>query len=119
MTKREFYTNVIEGTINEEMIADAQKYIEALDTTNAKRREKMVEKNAEKEAAKAPIREALVACVTDEAKTATTLIAEAGLDVKPQAIPSLLKPFVEAGDIVKTTVKVKGKGAHVGYVRAE
>ena len=66
----------------------------------------------------ADLREAIVAVITDEPKTATTLIAEAGVEIKPQAIPSLLKGLVADGGIAKTEVKVTGKGKQVGYVRA-
>ena len=59
-----------------------------------------------------------MACITEEPKTATTLIAEAGVELKPQAIPSLLKALVAEGVIAKTEVKVTGKGKQVGYVRA-
>jgi len=46
------------------------------------------------------------------------LIDEAGLELKPQSVPSLLKPLVEAGQIVKVDVKIKGKGTQRGYVLA-
>ncbi len=118
MTNREFLNAVIEGTVTNEMKEYAAAEIEKLDATNAKRREKMAEKAVEKAAEKAPIREAIVACITDEPKTASTLIAEAGVDIKPQAIPSLLKGLVEDGTLVKVDVKVKGKGTQKGYVRA-
>ncbi len=43
---------------------------------------------------------------------------EAGVELKPQAIPSLLKALVEEGTVVKSQVKVTGKGKQVGYARA-
>lgn len=119
MTQREFYQAVIEANINEELVAFAQAGIEKLDKTNAKRVEKTAEKAAEKEAIKAPIREAIYAVITAEPKTASTLIEEAGVEIKPQAIPSLLKPLVEAGKVVKADIKVKGKGTVRGYVLPE
>lgn len=115
MTMREFYTHVAEGTVTEEDVVFAQERITKLDETNAKRVEKNAEKAAEKEAVRAPIREAIVACMTDEPKTASTLIAEAGVEIKPQAIPSLLKALIEAGTLEKVDVKVKGKGTQKGY----
>ena len=118
MTMREFYTAVIEANVNEELTAYATAGIEKLDETNAKRVEKNAEKAAAKEAERAPIREAIVACITDEPKTASTLIAEAGVEIKPQAIPSLLKALVEDGTLTKTDVKVKGKGTQKGYALA-
>ena len=118
MTNRDFYNAVIEANLNEELTAFAQDAIAKLDKTNESRKAHVAEKNAEKEAARAPMREAIVACIDDEPKTATMLIEAAGVELKPQAIPSLLKGLVEAGTIVKTEVKVKGKGKQVGYVRA-
>jgi hypothetical protein len=119
MTQREFLENVAQGIMNDEMIAYATARIAALDTTNEKRRETNSIKRAEKEAEKAPIREAIMAVITAEPKTATTLIAEAGVEIKPQAIPSLLKGAIEAGTVVKVDVKVKGKGTQRGYTLAE
>lgn len=118
MTKRVFLENVKNGTVDEATIAFAVAEIEKLDKANSARRDKMAEKRVEREAEKAPIREAIVAKITDEPKTATTLITEAGLEIKPQSIPSLLKGLIEAGTITKTTVKVKNKGPQVAYIKA-
>ena len=90
--------------------------IAKLDATNEKRKAASALKAAEKQAEKAPIREALFAVISDEAKTATELIEAAGLDIKPASVPSLLKPFVESGEVAKVDVKVKGKGTQRGYV---
>ena len=119
MTQREFLENVANGIMNEEMATFATERIVALDIANEKRREINSAKRAEKEAEKAPIREAIMAVITSEPKTATTLIAEAGVEIKPQAIPSLLKAEVEAGRVLKVDVKVKGKGTQRGYQLAE
>lgn len=117
MTKRELYNAVITNDITDEVIEGFKALVEGLDHTNELRKVSAAKKAAEKEAVKAPIREAIVACITDEPKTATTLIAEAGVELKPQAIPSLLKALVAEGTIAKTEVKVTGKGKQVGYVR--
>ena len=119
MTQREFLENVAQGVMNDEMTAYATERLTALDTANEKRREVNSVKRAEKEAEKAPVREAIMAVITSEPKTATTLIAEAGVEIKPQAIPSLLKGAIEAGTVVKVDVKVKGKGTQRGYTLAE
>ena len=110
MTNREFYTAVINANINAELNEYAQSEIDKLDATNAKRREKAAEKAVEKNAEKAPIREALFNALSDEPQTASDLIAATGLDLKPQSIPSLMKPFIEDGTVLKVDVKVKGKG---------
>lgn len=117
MTKRVFLENVTKGITNDEMVAFASAELEKLDKANAARRDKAAEKAVEREAERAPMREAIMACITDEPKTATMLIEEAGLEIKPQSIPSLLKGLIEAGEIEKTELKVKGKGKQVAYVR--
>ena len=116
MTNREFYNAVIEANVNDELTAFAQDAIAKLDHTNDVRREKMAEKAAVKAAEKAPIRDAIFAVITDEPQTASDLIAAAGIELKPQSIPSLLKGLVEEGKVVKVDVKVKGKGTQRGYV---
>ena len=118
MTNREFYTAIINANINDELTAFAEAGLERLDHTNELRKVATAKKAMEKEAERAPLREAIVACITDEPKTATTLIAEAGVELKPQSIPSLLKGLVEDGTLSKVQVKVTGKGKQVGYVRA-
>ena len=117
MTNREFYQAVINAEVNDELTAFATEAITKLDHTNELRKEAAAKKAAEKELEKAPIRDAIVACITDEPKTASALIAEAGVEIKPQAIPSLLKGLVEAGTLSKVDVKVKGKGTQKSYVR--
>lgn len=118
MTQREFYEKVIAAGIEEEITEFAEQAIVKMDERNATRKEKTAEKAAEKEAERAPIRAAIVAALTDEPKTATTLIEEAGVEIKPQAIPHLLKGLIEEGKIAKTQVKVAGKGKQVGYTVA-
>lgn len=119
MTQREFYEAIVNANVSEEITAFATKSIETLDKRNETRREKAAEKAVAKEAEKAPIREAILAVITAEPKTASTLIAEAGVEVKPQAIPSLLKPLIEEGVVFKADIKVKGKGTQRGYALTE
>ena len=118
MTNREFFEAVINANINDELTAFATAGIEKLDHTNSLRKDAAAKKAVEKEAERAPIRDAIMAVMTSEPKTASTLIADAGVEVKPQAIPSLLKGLVEDGTIVKSDVKVAGKGTQKGYARA-
>ena len=119
MTKREFLMAITEGTVvTAEMAGIAAEMVEKMDASNEARRVKMSEKASAKEAEKAPLREAIMACITSEPKTATMLIEESGVELKPQSIPSLLKPLVESGVVVKTDIKVKGKGTQRGYVVA-
>ena len=119
MTNREFYQAVINTNINDELTAFATASIEKLDHTNSLRKDATAKKAQEKEVERAPIRDAIMAVMTTDPKTATTLIAESGVEVKPQAIPSLLKGLVEDGTVVKSDVKVTGKGKQRGYALAE
>jgi hypothetical protein len=120
MTNREFYQEVINANINDELTDFATAGLEKLDHTNSLRKEATAKKAQEREVAeRAPIREAIMAVMTIEPKTATTLIAESGVEIKPQAIPSLLKGLVEDGTIVKSDVKFTGKGKQRGYALAE
>lgn len=119
MTEREFYTKVIETVDNAELKEFAEAGIAKIDKANEARKAKNAEKAVAKEAEKAPIREAIFAVITTEGKTASTLIEEAGVEIKPQAIPALIKPLIEAGKVIKTDIKVKGKGTVRGYALPE
>ena len=123
MTNREIYTAAIKvckeyGTDESvDLALEFENLIAKLDATNEKRKAASALKAAEKQAEKAPIREALLAVLNDEPATATELIAAAGLDIKPASVPSLLRPFVESGDVVKVEKKIEGKGKQRAYVR--
>ena len=103
------------------MRAHAADAIEKLDKQAESRRVKSAEKAAEKQAAKAPLRDALFEVMGDNEnpKTASMLIEEAGLTetVKPASVPSLLRPLVECGMVGKVDVKIPGKGTQRGYVK--
>ena len=123
MKTREFYEAIINGTeINDELRAFATEAIEKMETSAEKRRSKQAEKAAEKQAAKAPLRDALFEVMGDSEnpKTASMLIEEAGLTetVKPASVPSLLRPLVECGMVLKVDVKIPSKGTQRGYIKA-
>ena len=123
MTNREIYTAAIKvckeyGTDESvDLALEFENLIAKLDATNEKRKAASAVKAAEKQAEKAPIRNALLEVLNDEPATATELIAAAGLDIKPASVPSLLRPFVESGDVVKVEKKIEGKGKQRAYVR--
>ena len=118
MTNREFYSKIASMTnLDAELAEFAADAIAKLDATNEKRKAASAVKAAEKQAEKAPIRNALLEVLNDEPATATELIAAAGLDIKPASVPSLLRPFVESGDVVKVEKKIEGKGKQRAYVR--
>lgn len=128
MTNREMYKNVLalidgdgENEVNVmELRAAVIDAIARLDATNEKRKAAFALKAAEKQAEKEPIREALLAVMGDEdtPMTASMLIEAAGLDIKPASIPSLMRPLVEAGRVVKIDMKIPGKGTQRGYTKA-
>ena len=123
MTNREFY-NAISNleTIPEELREFAASAITKMDESDVKRRAVAAEKAAAKQAERAPIRDALLEVMGDaeNPKTASMLIEEAGLTetVKPTSVPSLMRPLVEAGVVVKTELKGPGKGIARAYVKA-
>lgn len=109
MTKREFYGFVAEGTVNDEVMAKAEELIEKLDAENEKRKNRVSKKALENE----PIKDAIVAVLTDEPKTATEIGEE--VEISTQKASALLRQLVEAGKANKTDIKVKGKGTQKGY----
>lgn len=119
MTKREFLNAIATAeNLPAEMIEFATHELEVMNASNEKSRAKAAEKRAAKDAEKEPIRNALMDVMTSEPQTATMLIEAAGIAdaVKPQSVPSLLKPFVEAGTLEKVDMKIEGKkGTQKGY----
>lgn len=123
MTNREFYAKIAALTnVDSELVEFAADSLAKMDAQATARRAKQAEKAAEKQAEKAPLRDALLEVMGDanEPKTASMLIEEAGLvdTVKPASVPSLMRPLVEAGLVLKVDVKVTGKGTQRGYIKA-
>lgn len=127
MTNREIYTAAINfmqscgDQAPDALIAEFEGLVAKLDAQNEKRKAVSAVKAAEKQAEKAPVRDALFAVMggEDAPMTASMLIEAAGLDVKPASVPSLMRPLIEAGRVAKVDVKIPGKGKQRGYVRAE
>lgn len=128
MTTRELYNATIKALYEygtDEAI-DLKTEFEALlskmDAQADARKAKAAEKSAAKQAEKAPIRDALLMAMdfAENPKTASMLIADAGLEetVKPASVPSLLRPLVESGIVLKVDVKITGKGTQRGYIKA-
>ena len=128
MTTRELYAATIKALYEygtDEAIdlkVEFEALLEKMDSQNEARRAKQAEKAAAKQAEKAPIRDALFEVMGDveNPKTASMLIEEAGLTetVKPASVPSLLRPLVECGMVMKVDVKITGKGTQRGYIKA-
>lgn len=113
MTKREFLTQVIEGTVTEEMVEFAKAEIVKLDAELAK----AAEKRAAKKAENAPLVEALQAILTDEPMTASQIAENVeGINNASKATV-IAKILVESGVASVTEVKVKGRAVK-GYFKA-
>lgn len=112
MTKREFLTQVIEGTVTEETVEFAKAEIAKLDAELAK----AAEKRAAKKAENAPLMEALQAILTDEPMTAAQ-IAEAVEGINNASKATVIaKALVESGLATSTKIKVKGREVF-GYAK--
>ena len=113
MTKREFLTQVIEGTISNETVEFAKAEIVKLDAELAK----AAEKRAAKKAENAPLMDALQAILTDEPMTASQIAENVeGINNASKATV-IAKALVEAGIATVTEVKVKGRAVK-GYSKA-
>ena len=113
MTKREFYTNIANGTITDAEKEMALAEIAKLDATNEARKNKTSPKDAEKAAEDAKIRENIFALITAEPQTASDLGAQVGVST-PKATAELRK-LVADGRVGKTDIKVPKKGTVKGY----
>ena len=118
MTRKEFYNAIVTANLNDELTAFALDALEKMDAQNARNRERNAEKRTAKMEARAEVLAQILAVMTDEPKTATTLIEESGVEVTPQAVSVMLRPAVAEGTVRKEAIKIVGKGTHVGYVKA-
>lgn len=111
MTEREFYTMVINGEINEDVIAHAEKGIERLDNRNAKRKTSASaqKRNAELDALADKVMEIL----GEEPMTAKAIAEKVG--VTPQKITGLKKRLEGRG--VKVVDIINNKRIVNGYVK--
>ena len=122
MTKRMAMQAVVDGEVTAEVKEFFEAEIKKMDAVNAKRREK----NAEKSAKNMEAVKAVAAVLTDEAKTASMLMAELegvieredGKTLNVQYMSSIARKAVEAALATQVDVKVKGKGIQKGYVAA-
>ena len=110
MTKREFYTAIKNGEIDEQVKLFASEELEKMDAVNEKRRNTLSKKAKENEPLLQQITDEIL---TEEPKTATDVAAI--LNVSVQKASGLLRRLVEDGKAVKVDVKIKGKGTHKGY----
>ena len=113
MTKREFLNAVIALNADADLTAFAEAEITKLDASNAKRKAKTSEKHIEN----AELAQKIVAeFLSDEPKTATEIGEAYGIST--QKASALMRMPEIAESIVKTDIKVKGKGKAKGYTKA-
>ena len=110
MTKREFYTAIMNGEIDEQVKLFASEELEKMDAANEKRRNTLSKKAQEN----LPLLQQIIdEILTEEPKTATDVAAV--LEVSVQKASGLLRRLVEEGKAAKVDVKIKGKGTQKGY----
>ena len=112
MTNREFYTNIANGTINEDVIAHATASLEKMDAANEARKNKPSKKATEN----APILEAITNVLTDTPVVAADIATAVGIST--QKASALLRQLVANGTAVVTEVKVPKKGNVKAYALA-
>lgn len=112
MTNREFYTNIINGNITEDVISHASIAIEKLDNALEARKNKPSKRATEN----APILEALTNALTSEPQTASDIAGLVGITT--QKASALLRQLVTSGVAVQSEVKVPKKGTVKAYALA-
>ena len=110
MTNREFYTAIVNGTINEDVISHASDAIAKLDERNAKRASKPSKKSLENE----PIKESIANLLVDGNARLASEIASA-LELSVSKVSALCRQMVADEVLHVEDVKVKGKGTQKSY----
>lgn len=105
MTQREFFTNVINGTISADEIAHAQDELKKLDVRNARKSEKTATVHAEEKAQ-------IMSVLTNEAQLASEIAEKVGMTT-----PKVSGLLARMDGITVTERKVKG-GKRKGYALA-
>ena len=113
MTNREFFTAIVNGTINTDIQAFAAAAIEKLDRRNAAR----ASKPTKSQQANAPLMEEIRNFLADKKNVLAAEVA-AHLDVTTQKASGLLKLLVDSGKVVAVEVKVPKQGKRKAYTLA-
>ena len=101
MTHLQFLEKIAARDVNDEVVEFATSQIDAMNARKANASAKRV-------AANEGIWNVVKDYISSEPKTAPTLLAEAEIDVTPQKLVAVLRPFVENGQLTKSTVKLNG-----------
>ena len=114
MTNRDFYTAIINGTLNDEVKAFATAEIGKLNARNEKRRNTPTKEQVANEGVKASIK----AYLEGSPKALASSIATA-VGVSTQKVSALCAQMVASGEVTVLDVKVKGKGTLKAYSLAK
>jgi hypothetical protein len=109
MTNREFFKAIVIANINEDITAHAVAEIAKLDKKNAKR--KAAEGQVKEE--NKPIAEAIIVALANGAMLSADLAKAIGQST--QKTNGVAGEMCKIGTLVKTKVKVKGKGEQTSY----
>ena len=115
MTQIDMLRKIAAGEeVTDEMMAIAADMVEKRANVNRK----PTKAELERKEANAKVKEAILGVLGAEPKTAKTIAGEISTDeetISTQKASSLLRQLVEAGSVVKSDVKVTGKGTQKGY----
>ena len=109
MTERVALTAVINGNLTPDVVAWARAQIAKLDAKNAKRKTAEGEIKAENK----PIADAITAALANGAMLSADLAVAVGVTV--QKVNGVAGEMSKLGMLVKSKVKVKGKGEQTSY----
>jgi hypothetical protein len=110
MTQREFFTAIVNGTINADIQAYAADAIVKLDKRNATR----ASKPTKSQQANVPLLAEIRTFLTGKRNVLAAEVA-AHLDVTPQKASGLLKLLVDGGEVAATEIKVPKQGKRKAY----
>ncbi len=116
MTKREFLTNIANGTITELEKTFAAEEIAKLDKALEARKNKTSPKDAEKAQADAELREQIVGVLTADLQIAADIAVLVGVSTSKCA--AQLRKLVAEGRVIKGEVNVPKKGKTQAYALA-
>lgn len=112
MTKRDFYTAIVNGESNEDIVKYAQELLTKLDSTNVANRTKRAEKSA---TANDPIKASIVDYLKSHNEPVVASEVGKALDITTSKASALLR---QIEGLVVTEVK-SGKGKVKGYALPE
>lgn len=113
MTKRDFYTAISAGTMNDELMEFATAEITKMDDANAKRKEKVSKKSEENQPLIDRIANEILGA---DPMTATDVAAI--LELSVQKVSALCRAAVAQGLAVQSDIKVPKKGNQKAYTKA-